>query len=181
MIYVALLRGINVGGNNKIDMKQLKASFEEAGLKEVSTYINSGNVIFEDKRRGQTSLANLTEAAIEADFNVPIRVLVRDVDSIKATVDAIDPAWVNSADMKCDVLFLWDKVDRPEALDQIDFNPEFEKAFYLPGALVWWTDASYLTRSRRNKLFGTELYKNMTIRNVNTVRKLATLMEARAS
>ena len=181
MIYVALLRGINVGGNNKIDMKALKASFEAAGLEEVSTYINSGNVIFESRRRGKVSLAKVIETAIEADFRVPIKVLIRDLASIRATIAGIDPSWVNNSDMKCDVLFLGDNVDKPETLGQIDFNPKFEKAFYLPGALVWWTDASYLTKSRRNKLVGTELYRNMTIRNINTVRKLAALMEARAS
>lgn len=48
MIYVALLRGINVGGNNKINMKQLKETFEQAGMLDVVTYINSGNIIFAD-------------------------------------------------------------------------------------------------------------------------------------
>ncbi|MGV2794760.1 DUF1697 domain-containing protein, partial [Clostridium perfringens] len=47
MIYIALLRGINVGGNNKIDMKQLKASFERVGMRDVVTYINTGNIIFD--------------------------------------------------------------------------------------------------------------------------------------
>ena len=46
MIYIALLRGINVGGNNKIDMKLLKLTFERVGMKSVKTYINSGNIIF---------------------------------------------------------------------------------------------------------------------------------------
>lgn len=46
MVYVALLRGINVGGNNKIDMKLLKQTFEQAGMNDVVTYINTGNIIF---------------------------------------------------------------------------------------------------------------------------------------
>ncbi|NLL75142.1 MAG: DUF1697 domain-containing protein, partial [Erysipelothrix sp.] len=47
MKYVALLRGINVGGKNKVDMKELKALFIDLGYTEVQTYINSGNVIFD--------------------------------------------------------------------------------------------------------------------------------------
>lgn len=51
MVYVALLRGINVGGKNKIDMKLLKKSFEQAGMNNVVTYINSGNIVFTDSHR----------------------------------------------------------------------------------------------------------------------------------
>lgn len=56
MVYVALLRGINVGGKNKVDMKQLMAAFEDAGMTSVRTYINSGNVIFSSNRLVRTPL-----------------------------------------------------------------------------------------------------------------------------
>ncbi len=49
MVFIALLRGINVGGNNKIDMKLLKQTFEQAGMNDVVTYINTGNIIFSHK------------------------------------------------------------------------------------------------------------------------------------
>lgn len=54
MIYIALLRGINVGGKNKIDMKLLTQSFEQVGMNNVVTYINTGNIIFSHK--GKTKL-----------------------------------------------------------------------------------------------------------------------------
>lgn len=56
MIYVALLRGINVGGKNKINMKTLAVSFEEARMTSVTTYINSGNIIFKDEGHSQSQL-----------------------------------------------------------------------------------------------------------------------------
>ena len=64
MVYVALLRGINVGGKNKVGMKELKAAFEEAGMTSVRTYINSGNVIFSSGIRGRARLGALLEEAI---------------------------------------------------------------------------------------------------------------------
>lgn len=66
MKYVALLRGVNVGGNRKLDMKELKATFERAGMIEVRTYINSGNIIFRDDSRESPRLTSLLESAIES-------------------------------------------------------------------------------------------------------------------
>ncbi|MEK9156965.1 MAG: DUF1697 domain-containing protein, partial [Patescibacteria group bacterium] len=57
MLSVALLRGINVGGNNKVDMKKLKAAFEALGFENVRTYINTGNVLFEHKKQSSKILA----------------------------------------------------------------------------------------------------------------------------
>jgi len=73
MQYVALLRGINVGGNNKIEMKKLKTVFEEAGLHDVTTYINSGNIVFQDAIRSQNKLVTLLEKAIFFFFLLSIQ------------------------------------------------------------------------------------------------------------
>ena len=64
MIYVALLRGINVGGKNKMDMKLLKQTFEQAGMNDVVTYINTGNIIFSYKDHSKTELSTILEEAI---------------------------------------------------------------------------------------------------------------------
>ena len=111
MTYVALLRGINVGGNRKVDMKALKATFERAGMGDVRTYINSGNVIFGSDSRDKVSLARTLEAAIEADFGFPVRVLLRDAEDMRVLVDALPDEWVNGSEAKCDVMFLGDEVD----------------------------------------------------------------------
>jgi len=83
MIYVALLRGINVGGNNKVDMKKLKATFEEIGFRNVVTYINSGNIIFEEIPERQGTIASEAETAIKRDFHLDVKVLVRNYDNIE--------------------------------------------------------------------------------------------------
>jgi uncharacterized protein (DUF1697 family) len=181
VIYVALLRGINVGGKNKVDMKALKAVFEDAGMTSVTTYINSGNVVFSSRARNRARLAARLEEAIASHFGFDVKVLVHDLDAIRAAVDAIAPEWANDQSMKCDVMFLWEQVDNPGVLDDLVIKPEIDDVRYVPGAVVWKVDRDNATRSGLLQLAGTPLYQQMTIRNCNTARKLLALMEAARS
>lgn len=178
MVFVALLRGINVGGKNKVDMKQLKAAFEEAGMTSVRTYINSGNVIFSSTNRSRARLAEQLEDAIADTFGFHVDVLVRDLKSMKAIVKALPKTWVNDASMKCDVMFLWGDVARASVVKELAIKPEIEEVKYIAGALIWRVDRKAITRSGQMKLARSPLYKRMTIRNCNTARKLVELMEA---
>ena len=177
MVYVALLRGINVGGNNKIEMARLKSVFEGLGFQNVRTYINSGNVIFDSDLRDVLKLVVQIEAAIEKNFKLPIKVVVRDLPTILSTVDAIPETWVNDSHMKCDVMFLWQDADSEAVLDRLVIKPDIDDVKYVPGAIIWRVDKPLVTRSGMMKMAGTQLYKQMTIRNVNTARKLAKLMQ----
>jgi len=176
MIYVALLRGINVGGKNKMAMPRLKRTFEEVGLTDVTTYINSGNVIFKDSRRKPATIISALEKAIEQDFGFQIKLLILDLAAIRKTIKALPDNWTNDNSMKCDVMFLWDGFDRKDVLDDLKIKPDIEDVVYVPGAIIWRVDRPNVTRSGMIKLVGTELYKGMTIRNCNTVRRLAELM-----
>jgi uncharacterized protein (DUF1697 family) len=178
MVYVALLRGINVGGKNKVDMKQLKAVFETAGMADVRTYINSGNVIFSSTVRGKAGLAELLEDAVAKRFGFRIDVLLRDLRSMRAIVSKMPKQWTNDNTMKCDVMFLKDEVARPSVLRQLRIRSELEDVRYASGAVIWRVDRKDVTRSGLMKLVGTPLYKQMTIRNCNTARKLLDLMES---
>ena len=180
MIYVALLRGINVGGKNKVAMTELKAVLEQAGMTKVRTYINSGNVIFSSRVRSRTSLTARLENAIAEHFGFEIRVLVRSLDDMRAAVGALPADWVDDKAMRCHVMFLWDEVDRPDVLDDVTYKPGLDDIRQVPGALLWKVDRANMTRSGMAKLVGTPLYKQMTIRNCNTARKLLDLMEAAA-
>lgn len=177
MIYVALLRGINVGGTRKVDMKQLKHTFERAGLDDVRTYINSGNVIFRSDSTDPGELASILETAIQADFGFEVKVLVRDARRVKAMVKKLPDSWANDQAAKCDVMFLGEDVDSPKVFDQLTIKPGIDEVVYVPGALLWRVERSVATRSGMMKLVGTELYANMTVRNCNTLRKLAELMK----
>ena len=176
MTYVALLRGINVGGKNKVAMPRLKETFEAVGLTDVTTYINSGNVIFKDNKRKPATIVAALEGAIEKDFGFPIKVLIRDHPAIKKVIAALPDTWTNDQTMKCDVMFLWESVDRKGVVADLKLKPDIEDLVYVPGALIWRVDRPAITRSGMIKMVGTDLYKAMTIRNCNTVRKLAELM-----
>lgn len=110
--YVALLRGINVGGNSKVEMSKLKKCFESFGYQNVFTYINSGNIIYDSKK----------------------------------------------------------------SLDLLTKNSKVDNLKYIDGAIVWNIKRGDYSKSGMNKLIGTPLYKHMTARNINTVRKLDALM-----
>jgi uncharacterized protein (DUF1697 family) len=177
MIYVALLRGINVGGKNKVDMNELKAVVEQAGMASVSTYINSGNVVFSSCSRSRARLAARLEKAVAVHFGFDVKVLVRDREDMRAIASAIPADWVNGPTMKCDVMFLWDGADRPGILEELTIKPGVDEVRYVPGAVIWKVDRDLVTRSGMMKLAGTQLYQQMTIRNCNTVRKLVERME----
>ena len=176
MIYVALLRGINVGGNNKVDMKSLKVVFEKAGATQVKTYINSGNVIFEDAH-SEEKIGAVLEAAIEKHFKIPVRVLIKSLPDIEKIVKKIPDEWQNNTELKCDVLFLWKDIDREEIIKDLPLNPVADEVKYVPGAVLWCIQRSMATKSRISKIVGTKLYKQITIRNCNTTRKLYAMME----
>lgn len=175
MRYVALLRGINVGGNNKVEMLQLKHVFEELGCGDVVTYINSGNVVFTDNRSG-VELVKFVEKAIKEEFGLEIPVVIRDQQNIQALCRKIPPDWTNDKKLRTDAMFLWEEIDNKDILKKIKINPEIENAFYFEGALVWHIGRQNVTRGAAIKLINTDLYKHMTIRNINTVRKLNELM-----
>jgi uncharacterized protein (DUF1697 family) len=171
MKYVALLRGINVGGNNKINMKQLSDAMSKAGFEEVSTYINSGNIFF-SANNPEDKLANKLEQLIKNEFGLDIKVLLRNKDNIDILTGSIPSAWTNGGEMKCDVMFLWEDYDDKSVLGQLTIKPEIDDVRYVQGALIWKIDRNNITKSGMMKIVGTELYRNMTVRNCNTVRKI---------
>ncbi|MFD1032355.1 DUF1697 domain-containing protein [Metaplanococcus flavidus] len=176
MIYIALLRRINVGGKNKVDMKELKGVFEEAGMSLVKTYINSGNIIFADSHRRKEELPAILERAITGHFDLSIKVLVYSFDDFRRIAGNIPSNWSNDSDMKSDVWFLWAEADDDTVLDRLVIKAEIDRVKYVQGAILWSVDKDQVTRSGMSKVVGTPIYKLVTIRNVNTVRKLLGLM-----
>ncbi len=176
MKYVALLRGVNVGGANMVSMAELKAAFQAAGVHDVRTYINSGNIIFSSDAVARGQLTDRLQKAIRAHGGPDVNLQLRDVDELAAVVDSIPSTWTNDATMKCDVVFLQDDVDRREILDEFGPRPGVEDAFYVPGAVIWRVYRKDATRSRLTRIAGSALYRRVTVRNCNTVRKIVELM-----
>lgn len=178
MIYVALLRGINVGGNSKVEMKRLKEVFESLGHTNVSTYINSGNVIFESPEQNDETLVKKLEKAIEKEFGFNIKVVVKSLKEMEFISEKLPDSWKNDLEMKTDVMFLWAEVDNKKVLESIAVKPDLDNVVYIKGALLWMVKRKDVTRSGLMRLAGSPLYKQMTIRNCNTFRKLLSLMKA---
>ncbi|KUP23194.1 DUF1697 domain-containing protein [Paenibacillus sp. DMB5] len=177
MIYVALLRGINVGGNNIISMKLLKQTFEQAGMTSVTTYINSGNIIFA-ANHSREDLPDLLEQAIQKDFSLNIKVLIRSLDEIRTVMEAIPDSWSNDDKLRSDVMFLWDEADDESVLDKLPLKPGIGTLLYVPGAVLYSVERENVIKSAMAKLIGSTVYKLMTVRNVNTTRKIYQLMLA---
>lgn len=177
MRYVALLRGINVGGANKVSMADLTAAFEAAGMTAVRTYINSGNVVFSSALEDRATLTRLLRESVRDRVGVDVDLLLRDTEDLRTIVEALPAEWRNDSSMKCDVVFLGDGMDAAAVLDELQPRPGIEDAFSVPGAVVWRVDRADATRSRLTRIVGTPLYKQVTVRNCNTARKLLELLQ----
>jgi uncharacterized protein (DUF1697 family) len=173
--YVALLRGINVGGSNKVAMAELRETVARIGGEDVRTHINSGNVIFDHRGRSPARLASKVEQAIADDLGVEIKVLVVTASELGRIADAIPGSWSNDRTVRSDVIFLWEDVDSPDVLGDLPIRDGIDEVTYVPGAVLWRIDTADRNKSGKGKLVGSAIYRSMTIRNVNTVRKLVEL------
>lgn len=174
--YVALLRGINVGGNNMIKMSDLKGSVEALGFSAVSTYINSGNVLFRSRSTDPRALEQKIEQMLERDYDVVCRVVVRSADQIAQLVNALPKSWTGDADWRYNVLFLRHTIDSRHVVKEFAIKPDLEQLVYVPGTLLWSARVKDVTRTAMQKLSAHKLFKEVTVRNLNTTRKLHELL-----
>ncbi len=172
MKYIALFRGINVGGNKRVEMKKLKALFESLGFTNVSTYINSGNVIFESEDKLAIIYANLVNN-LKNGFGFEIPILIKTEEEMKVIESAIPKEWENNNKQKSDVAYLFNEVDSERTIDELPINKEYLDIRYVKGAVFWNVDRENYNKSNLNKIVGHRLYRFMTVRNVNTARVLA--------
>lgn len=177
MVFAAFLRGINVGGNNIVSMAELKICFENMGFEHVKTYINSGNVIFADSTNNSDKLAAKIERNLEVHFKLALNVVVKSLAEMQAVVRSMPKTWGTSPELRCNVLFLRPVLDSPDVLKAVSPRPGVDEVSYVPGAIFWSNKFSDSTRSGLQKVIGTSIYKEITIRNRNTTLKVYDLMQ----
>ncbi|HEY2372401.1 MAG TPA: DUF1697 domain-containing protein [Gaiellaceae bacterium] len=175
MRHVALLRGINVGGKSIIKMAALKECVEAIGHGDVRTYIASGNVLFESSERSGSKLDAQLERTIEKTFGLPVRVVVRNATEIQRIADGIPAAWLAAAELRVTVGFVLRGNDARAIARGLRPKDGIDEVVAVPGALIWAIRRDALTRAGL-KLIGTPVYKQMTLRNLNTTLKLAELV-----
>lgn len=173
--YVALLRAINVGGNNIIKMSDLKLEFETMGFDNVKTYIQSGNVIFESKINDRKKLEQTIEKALSSKFNYNAKVLIRTKSDIENTVLNFPKIFENE-NWKHNICFLTKEIDSKDILKQFEIKKEVEEISYSPGIVFWSAKIDTITKSTMLKLSTRKEYKEMTVRNINTTKKILELM-----
>ena len=176
-VFVALLRGVNVGGNNMISMSSLKESFEMLGFTEVVTYINSGNIIFKSKEADARKLESKIEKMLVKEYELDSRVVLRSLAEMEKIVKSLPVNWTGDSKWRYNVIFLRHTIDSEKILAELEVKKDIEEVVYCPGALFWSAQVSELTRTNMLKLSSRKMYQDMTIRNVNTTRKLYELMK----
>lgn len=172
MKYIALLRGVNVGGNRKVDMKKLKRLFESIGFTDVSTYVNSGNVIFKSND-DQKDVLKKIQTNLKSEFKFEIPTLVKTQKEMEEIVKAVPKSWLNDSLQRTDVAYLFPEIDSIKIVDELPIKKEFIDIRYSKGAIYWNLKRENVYKSHLAKIISHILYKSMTIRNVNTARYLA--------
>jgi uncharacterized protein (DUF1697 family) len=171
-VYVALLRGVNVGGANKLSMSDVRAIFEDAGCARVETIIQSGNVVFEAPRRVARDLAAVVEAQIQRRGGIVAPVILRSGGALREIVEA-NPFLRAGADPATLHLMCLSSRPRPDdvaALDPLRSPPD---AFALREREIYLNLPNGVARSKlTNAYFDKALQTIGTSRNWRTVTRL---------
>ena len=174
--YIALLRGINISGKNKIAMSELKKGFAELGFAEVTTYLNSGNVIFSSDVDDKSVLSNKIRAMIKDRFDLDIPVFIVWQENLKELL-ANAPDWWgdDNKEIYDNLIFIMPPLSYEEIYDEIG-NPkaEYEKVYNYKNVIFWsFSRKDYQKTNWWSKTASSNISGKITIRTANTVRKIA--------
>ena len=175
--YVALLRGINVGGKNKVPMADLREALEEDGFSAVRTYIASGNVLFETSDPAK-ELEQRIEAAVERRFGLPIVVAVRSERALRSVVSSAPEGFGTQPDrFHSDTIFLRSPLTAAQAMKVVRLRDGVDQAWTGRGVLYFARLSAQRTKSRMSSIVATPEYANMTIRSWKTTVKLVEMLD----
>ena len=177
MTWLALLRGINVGGRNVIRMAELRACFEAEGFRDVATYIQSGNVIFRSASSGPGALAVRIEEMLAAAFDYKAKVALRSRGQMRAVIEGAPVGFGAQPDVyRYDVLFLMPSLTATAAMEHVRTRSGVDEAWAGEGVLYFSRLIAKASRSHLSRLASMPVYQSMTIRNWNTTTRLLQLM-----
>lgn len=178
--YLALLRGINVGGNNIIKMADLAKCFEQMGFADVTTYIQSGNILFRAGEQNKTALTEGIEKTLSETFHYNSRVVITTHGQLKSVVEGAPRQFgKDTALYRYDVIFLKEPLTAKTAMKSVSIKDGVDHAYEGKGVLYFSRLAAKAAQSRLPKIVTLPVYPNMTIRNWNTTTKLLALMDER--
>ena len=179
MEYVALLRGINVGGNNKVVMSELREQVAAGGFGHVRTYINSGNLIFEaEDDASHEDVAQRVEDLLASRYDFPIRVALLTAQDYLEELHNL-PDWWHGKVARRDALFYTRGLDRHHVRERIEAMELGDEAVYFGEHAVFWgkfDEKSFLKTAYHKRLLREDFYRQVTIRSGSTVEKIAAML-----
>jgi uncharacterized protein (DUF1697 family) len=177
MKYLALLRGINVGGNNIIRMKDLKETIESNGFQQVVTYIQSGNVVFDSEEKDKKLITEKLEKLLSKTFNYQASIVLLSKEQFESILKNVPTTWEKQHDLRCYLAFIKEPITTEQVLKEIRLKGGVDFVKEGNGVIYMSTLLSGITKSGFTKLISTKVYKELTMRNYNTTQKLLELME----
>ena len=174
--YIALLRGVNVGGKNSLSMAALRSAFEAGGFSEVSSYINSGNILFSSDETDAQALQHRCVQLITDTFHLDIAVAVIGADALKDALNHAPEWWDADGASKHNAIF----VIAPAAAEAVvrevgETEPELEHVAHHGQVIFWSAPIQAFSRTRWGKVSSMAVYGHITVRNANTAKKLLLL------
>lgn len=179
MEYVALLRGINVGGKNKVVMSELREQITAEGFTNVRTYINSGNLLFEAGADATCEdVAQTVEVLLARRYDFPIRLSLLTAQEYLAQLDEL-PDWWHGEVARRDALFYTRGLDRFHVRERIEAMELGDEAVHFGEHAVFWgkfDEKSFLKTAYHKRLLREDFYRQVTIRSGSTVEKIAAML-----
>ena len=183
MEYVALLRGINVGGANKVVMSELREQVAGVGYTNVRTYINSGNLLFEAEAEAEADapledVAQAVEDLLASRYEFPIRLALLTGEDYLAELHNL-PDWWHGEVARRDALFYTRGLDRAHVRERIEAMELGDEAVYFGEHAVFWGkfhEKEFLKTAYHKRLLREDFYRQVTIRSGSTVEKIASML-----
>lgn len=185
MEYVALLRGINVGGTNKVVMSELREQIAAEGFTNVRTYINSGNLLFEAEAEAgagpntpHEDVARTVEDLLARRYDFPIRLALLTAQDYAAELRNL-PDWWHGEVARRDALFYTRGLDRDHVRERIEAMELGDEAVHFGQHAVFWAkfdEKTFLKTAYHKRLLREDFYRQVTIRSGSTVGKIAAML-----
>ena len=176
--YIALLRGINISGKNRITMSDLKAGFIELGYTAVSTYLNSGNVIFDSGIDNKAELSNAIRFMINKQFELEIPVFVILQEELEEILKNAPEWWGDSSkEIYDNLIFMFPTISYDRFYNEVG-NPKeaYEKIYHYKNVIFWsFSRKDYQKTNWWLKTANSKVSNEITIRTANTVRKIVNM------
>lgn len=173
--YIALLRGINISGKNKISMSELKEGFAELGFAEVTTYLNSGNIIFSSAINDKNILSSKIEIMIKNRFDLNIPVFIALQEELKELLKNAPDWWGDdNKEIYDNLIFIMPPLSYEEFYNVIGSpKAEYEKVHNYKNVIFWsFSRKDYQKTNWWRETASSKISGKITIRTANTARKI---------